>query len=256
VPHIVAESFTERHGDTLTAIGTIAVAVVALIILDRFLVRRAARVARTMTGGDLSAEAATRLRFARRVLEATILLFAIAVALRQFADIDRVASAILASGAIAAAIVGFAARQVLANAVAGIMLAVSQPLRIGDLVTFEEETGTVEDIRLTTTWLRTGADARIVIPNERLAAGILRNDSIGTPTVAVEASVWLAPEADETKALESLHAMGVRARIAEVTFEGMRVLVMGDAAPVADRLVREGDLRRDALRALREAGVR
>ena len=87
------------------------------------------------------------------------------------------------------------------------MLAVTQPLRIGDLVTFEGETGTVEDISLTYTWLRTGSDARLIVPNERLAAGVLRNDSIRSPTVALEVSVWLAPDADETAALEALEAL-------------------------------------------------
>jgi small-conductance mechanosensitive channel len=48
---------------------------------------------------------------------------------------------VLASSAIAAAVVGFASRQVLANAIAGMVLAVTQPLRIGDLVTFEGENG-------------------------------------------------------------------------------------------------------------------
>ena len=86
------------------------------------------------------------------------------------------------------------------------VLAVTQPLRIGDLVTFEGETGTVEDVALTYTWLRTGSDARLIIPNERLAAGVLRNDSIRSPTVALEVSAWLAPDADETAALAAVRA--------------------------------------------------
>ena len=71
-------------------------------------------------------------------------------------------------------------------------------------MTFEGETGTVEDVTLTYTWLRTGSDARLIIPNERLAAGVLRNDSIRSPTVALEVSVWLAPDADETAALAAV----------------------------------------------------
>jgi small-conductance mechanosensitive channel len=54
---------------------------------------------------------------------------------------------VLASSAIAAAIVGFAARQTIANAIAGVILAITQPLRIGDHVTFEGESGVVEDVR-------------------------------------------------------------------------------------------------------------
>ena len=95
----------------------------------------------------------------------------------------------------------------LANAIAGMVLAVTQPLRIGDLVTFEGETGTVEDVSLTYTWLRTGSDARLIIPNERLAAGVLRNDSIRSATVALEVSAWLAPDADETAALAAIEAV-------------------------------------------------
>jgi small-conductance mechanosensitive channel len=253
VAHIVADTFLDRHGDELTAVGTILLAVVAVFLIDRFLARRASRVAQRL---DLSRESATRLRFLRRAIEAIIIIIALGVALSQFEALDRVGRAILASGAIAAAIVGFAARQTLANAVAGVMLAVTQPLRIGDLVTFEGETGTVEDVGLNYTWLRTGADARLAIPNERLAAGILRNDSIRSPVVATEVSLWLATDADETRALEAIEGTGARARIAEATHEGLRVLVMGDPAPPAERLAREADLRAASLRALREAGCR
>ena len=60
---------------------------------------------------------------------------------------------LLASGAIAAAVIGFAARQTLANFMAGIMLAVTQPIRVGDWVTFEGNYGVVEDVRLNHTIL-------------------------------------------------------------------------------------------------------
>jgi small conductance mechanosensitive channel len=68
--------------------------------------------------------------------------------------------------------------------------------------------------------------------------------------------VWLAPDADETKALAALEATGNRARIAEATHEGLRVVVMGEPAVPSERIAREGDLRATALRALREAGAR
>ena len=147
-------------------------------IVHRALRGRTRRLAEALGGPELSSVFDTRLRFLRRVIEAAIIIVALALAIGQFTSLDRLASTVLASSAIAAAVVGFAARQMLANAIAGMVLAVTQPLRIGDLVTFEDETGTVEDVTLTYTWLRTGADARLIIPNERLAAGMLRNDSI------------------------------------------------------------------------------
>jgi small conductance mechanosensitive channel len=267
VLHIVAaataasphhESFLNKYDNLFTAVGTLLVGAAIVFVIDRVLVRRATRLAAAVTGHQgLSRDTATRLRFARRAIEAVIGIIVIAIALSEFDSLDRVGHTILASSAITAAVVGFAARQTLANAVAGILLAVVQPVRIGDLVTFEGETGTIEDVGLTYTWLRTGVDARLLVPNERLAGGIIRNDSIRSPTVAVEVSVWLAPDADETRALDALHGLdGVRARIAESTFEGLRILVMGAPGPPSERLAREGDLRALALATLRGAGVR
>jgi small-conductance mechanosensitive channel len=219
---------------------------------------RAGRLAEAIGATDLSPVVDTRLRFLRRAIQAAIIIVGLALALAQFTSLDRLAATVLASSAIAAAVVGFAARQVLANAIAGIVLAVTQPLRIGDLVTFEGETGTVEDVSLTYTWLRTGSDARLIIPNERLAAGILRNDSIRSPVVALEVSLWLAPDADESAALAAIEALddARSARIAEVTDTGIRIQVAGPPVAPGERIEREGVLRAQTLRALREAGCR
>jgi small conductance mechanosensitive channel len=252
---VAAESSSERY---ITAGLTLLAALVLVAVVHRAMRGRAQRFAEALAGPDLSPVVDTRLRFLRRVIEASIIVVGLALALAQFTSLDRLASTVLASSAIAAAVVGFAARQVLANAIAGVMLAITQPLRIGDLVTFEGETGTVEDVSLTYTWLRTGADARLIIPNERLAAGILRNDSIRSPVVALEVSLWLAPDADETEALAAVEKVQeVReARIAEITDTGIRLQVAGPPVPPAERLAREAELRALALRALREAGCR
>lgn len=252
------QSFWDKYDNLFTAIGTLLIGAAVVFFIDRFLVRRASKLASAVTGGEgLSRDATTRLRFARRAIEAVIAIVVIAIALSEFDSLDRVGRTILASGAITAAVVGFAARQTLANAIAGIMMAIVQPIRIGDLVTFEGETGTVEDVGLTYTWLRTGADARLLVPNERLAGGIIRNDSIRSTTVAIEVSIWLAPDAGEGRALEALRALdGVRARIAEITHEGIRLLVMGEPGPPSERLAREAALRELALGTLRDADVR
>ena len=101
----------------------------------------------------------------------------------------------LASSAVLGLVVGFAARQTLANAIAGVLLAITQPIRIGDLVTFEEETGEVEDVRLTYTYIRLDDGRRLIVPNERLAQSSIVNHTVVDPRVQVEVSVWLAPGA-------------------------------------------------------------
>ena len=252
---VAAESTSDRY---VAAGLTLLAALVVLGIVHRLMRGRAHKLPNALGGAELSPILDTRLRFLRRVIEAGIIVVGLALALAQFTSLDRLAATVLASSAIAAAVVGFASRQVLANAIAGMVLAVTQPLRIGDLVTFEGETGTVEDVTLTYTWLRTGSDARLIIPNERLAAGLLRNDSIRSPTVALEVSAWLAPDADETAALAAVQAVAdtEAARIAEVTDQGIRLQVAGPPVPPAERIAREGELRADVLRALREAGCR
>jgi small-conductance mechanosensitive channel len=252
---VAADSSSGR----LIAAGLTLLAALALVaIVHRAMRGRVHKLPHALGGAELSPMLDTRLRFLRRVVEAAIIVIGVALALAQFTSLDRLAATVLASSAIAAAVVGFASRQVLANAIAGMVLAVTQPLRIGDLVTFEGETGTVEDVSLTYTWLRTGSDARLIIPNERLASGVLRNDSIRSPTVALEVSVWLAPDADETAALAAVQGVEETrdTRIAEVTDTGLRLQVAGPPVAPAERIAREGELRAEVLRALREAGCR
>lgn len=250
---ILAQTFLQRYDNELTALLTLVLGSLAVVIVNRSIARRGMRLATVVSGGNLSQSTDTRLRFARRAVDAAIVTVALAIALSQFTALGRIGQAVLASGAIAAAVVGFAARQSLANAIAGIFLAVTQPLRIGDLVTFEGETGTVEDIRLTSTWLRTGNDSRVIVPNERLAGGVLRNDSIVDSLVAVEASLWVPAQADAIEAVDRIRTAltDVRVSIAETSAEGTRLLLADKPAVPGDRLGREAQLREEALRAIR-----
>jgi small-conductance mechanosensitive channel len=245
-------------GEAIAAAAILLAAFALLLVVHRVMRGRARLLTQALGAGELSPVTDTRLRFLRRVVDAGIIVIGVGLALAQFTDLNRLAGTVLASSAIAAAVIGFAARQVLANAIAGVVLAITQPLRIGDLVTFEGETGTVEDVSLTYTWLRTGSDARLIVPNERLAAGVLRNDSIRSPLVALEVSLWLAPDADEAAALQALEALAdaEAVRVAEVTDSGIRIQVAGPPVAPSERLALEAALRARGLRALREAGCR
>ncbi len=198
----------------------------------------------------LPVEAETRLRLVERLIYAVVLTVGISIALSKFDAVRSVSRALLTSSAIAAAVVGFAARQTLANFVAGLMLAVTQPLRLGDRIVFDEIVGTVEDVTLSYTFVRGLTGERIAIPNEKLASGILRNDTLGADRLAVEADVWIAPEADVAAAL----ALFEDAFVAEATPEGNRIVVRDGYAPVTERAGRQNDLRGRALAALHEQG--
>jgi small-conductance mechanosensitive channel len=248
--------FWADNGDVVTAVVSIVLAVVVATVLDRSFARRGHSFAEAVTRGHVSPVLDTRLRFVRRLISATILLIGVMVALSQFTGLSKLATSVLASSAIAAAIIGFAARQTFANVVAGIMLAITQPLRVGDWVTFEEQYGVVEDVRLNYTILRTPGDVRVVIPNERLAAGILRNDTLGSERIALDVSVWLAPGADVERALSALaEVTESEVTVADITPDGVRIAVAGDPVPPPERGPRQAELRAQCLATLRSEGL-
>jgi small-conductance mechanosensitive channel len=248
--------FWADNSDWVTAALAILLAFVAATMLDRYFERRGDKLAAAVSRGEVTPVLDTRLRFFRRLIYAGILLVGIAVALSQFTGLSKLAASLLASGALVAAIVGFAARQVLANSVAGIMLAVTQPLRVGDWVTFEENYGVVEDVRLNFTILRTASDQRVIIPNERLAAGILRNDTLGSEVVGLDVSIWLPPDTDIERALATLEdETGSQASVAEITPEGVRLSVGGDPVPPPQKGPRQAELRAQCLQRLRAEGL-
>ena len=121
----------------------------------------------------------TRLRFLRRLLFLAIFVVLAMIALSQFTEFKRVATGILASTAVIGLIVGFAAQHTIANMVAGIQIAVSQPIRIGDRVNFEDCEGRVTDITLSYTYIDPGDGSAVVIPNQLLVEGIVHNRSTG-----------------------------------------------------------------------------
>jgi len=128
---------------------------------------------------QVSRSTKTRLRFLRRLVILVVFLVLVAIALSQFTELKRLATGILASTAVLAAIVGFAAQHTIGNMVAGVQLAVSQPIKIGDRISFEEVEGRVTDITLSYTYIDPGDGSSVVIPNQLLVEGIVHNRSTG-----------------------------------------------------------------------------
>jgi small-conductance mechanosensitive channel len=126
---------------------------------------------------QVSRSTKTRLRFLRRLLFLTIFLILAMLALSQFTELKRLAGGILASTAVLGLIVGFAAQHTIGNMVAGVQIAVAQPMKIGDRISFEETAGRVTDITLSYTYVDPGDGSSVVIPNQLLVEGIIHNHS-------------------------------------------------------------------------------
>jgi len=124
---------------------------------------------------QVSRSTKTRLRILRRLAILVVFLVIGALILSQFTELKRLAAGILASTAVLGLIVGFAAQHTLGNMIAGVQLAVSQPIRIGDRIAFEEISGRVVDITLSYTYVDPGDASTVVIPNQMLVGGIVHN---------------------------------------------------------------------------------
>jgi small-conductance mechanosensitive channel len=250
------ESFWDDNRTWVSAGITVLLTLLLAYLVDRAFVHRAHKLAATVTRGGLSREADTRLRFVRRLVYATILLIGLALALSQFTGVNRIAASVLASGVVAAAIVGFAARQTLANFVAGVMLAITQPIRVGDWITFDDHYGEIEDMRLNYTVMRTPGDQRVMIPNERLAGSVIVNDTLAVDRVGLDVDIWIPAGADTERALEVLREeSGDGVAIAEAVPWGVRINVGGGHVPAREKAASEAQLRARCLARLQAEGL-
>lgn len=128
---------------------------------------------------QVSRSTKTRLRILRRLILVAVVLVLTALALSQFTELKRLATGILASTAVIGLIIGFAAQHTIGNMVAGVQLAVAQPVKIGDRIEFEEVSGRITDITLSYTYVNPGDGSSVVIPNQMLVEGIVHNRSTG-----------------------------------------------------------------------------
>ena len=243
--------------DAVSAIITMGVTIAIAFLVDRLVIGRGGRVAARLGDGGVSRGAQTRLRVIRRLVFVTILLIGGALALSRFDNFNRLATGLLASSAVLTLIIGLAARQVLANPMAGILLAITQPIRIGDSVTIEEETGRVDDLTLSYTYLDPGDGRLVVVPNEKVVTSIVFNRSTGDRSAPPVASVWVPPAADLGRARSALEAAEIATvDVAEITADGVRIEVHGRRDPERTKTgAEEAKLRERAHEVLRAAGV-
>ena len=164
------------------------VTVVVARLVDRTIARRF----------RLRPETLTIYRVVRRSVLAVIIGVGVLSALVVVPEVRAVAGSILASSAVIALVVGLAAQSTLSNFVAGILIAFTQPLRLGDSVSVAGASGTVHEIGLTYTRIRGADGARYYVPNAKLASDTIRNATIAGAEhlAAVRVSVPLAADLD------------------------------------------------------------
>ncbi len=106
----------------------------------------------------------TQLRVMERIAEAVIVVVALSTMLLTFSEVRQIGASLLASAGIAGVIVGFAAQRSLATIFAGVQIALSQPIRLDDIVVVEGESGRIEEITLTYVVVHLWDHRRLVLP--------------------------------------------------------------------------------------------
>lgn len=106
----------------------------------------------------------TQFNILERVAVFVIVLFAIGIALMTFDSIRSIGVSLLTSAGIAGIIIGFSAQKALGTLLAGIQIAITQPIRLDDVVIVEGEWGRVEEITLTYVVINIWDKRRLVVP--------------------------------------------------------------------------------------------
>ena len=227
----------------------VGVVMLAAIVVARLIDRRIAR-------RDLPPEAITRYRIVRRSVTATIIFVGLLSALLVIPQVRAVAGGLLASSAVIGIVVGFASQRTLGNFVAGLLIAFTQPLRLGDDVIIEGTEGTVEEIGLIYTFVRAENGDRLVIPNEKLASDTIRNSTIRSREKVAEISLQVPLGQDLGAVVDRLRTLAADGEVFVSDLSGDATVVVRMPAPdLSSAEQRERELRLRAYETLRAEGV-
>ncbi len=117
----------------------------------------------------------TRLSILSRTATFVIVFVTVGLMLMGIPGVRDIGTTLLASAGLAALAVGAAAQPALKSLIAGLQMAITEPLRIGDLVVVDGHTGRVEEIRMSYVLLRTWDERAIVVPTNRFLEQTFEN---------------------------------------------------------------------------------
>jgi small-conductance mechanosensitive channel len=202
---------------------------------------------------------ARRIHTQARVLARSVMIVIVIVgtggALMTFPNVRQVGASLLASAGVAGLVAGIAARPVLGNLIAGLQIALSQPIRLDDVVVIQGEWGRIEEITGTYVSVRLWDQRRMIVPLQCFIENPFTNwtrsssQIIGTVFLFVDYRMPLAPLREElSRIVETAPEWDRRVQVLQVT-DGtersmqLRVLVSAPDSGLAWDLrcrVREG----------------
>ncbi|MEI6651464.1 MAG: mechanosensitive ion channel domain-containing protein [Chlorobiaceae bacterium] len=160
----IASDIKELLHHTLLIVAIIGVSWFIMrlfMVLEQFILQHyAAKVGEN----EAARKIATHVSLARKILNVFFVLLAISGVLMTYDTVRQVGLSILASAGIAGVMLGFAAQKSLTTLIAGIQIAITQPICIGDVVVVESESGWIEEITLTYVVVQLLDQRRMIVP--------------------------------------------------------------------------------------------
>lgn len=173
----------------------------------------------------------TQVRVLARTAMFVVGLLGVGSVLMTFPNVRQIGASLLASAGLAGIVVGFAARPVFGNLIAGLQIALTQPIRIDDVLIVENEWGRVEEITETYVVVRIWDDRRLIVPLEYFIQKPFQNwtrrtsDLIGSVFLWVDYRMPIASLRDELQ------------RIVEAASEWDRRVSVLQVTDVSDRAI-------------------
>ena len=159
-----------------------------------------------------------------RIAVFTIILIAISVTLMTFEGVRSIGISLFASAGVAGLIIGLAAQKALGTILAGLQIAITQPIRIDDVVIVENEWGWIEEIHLTYVVVRIWDLRRLIVPSTYFLDQPFQNwtrtsaDILGTVFIYTDYTMPVAALRDElTRLLEANPMWDRKVNVLQVT---------------------------------------
>lgn len=228
-----------RNGVSLLLIATVAYILFQLVDAAEALVLRQYRL--DVSDNLEARKVYTQVTVLRRVAVVVIGVFTLASMLMVFEPVRQFGTSILASAGIAGIIIGFAAQRSIATLLAGFQIALTQPIRLDDVVIVENEWGRIEDITLTYVTVRIWDERRLIVPITQFIEQPFQNwtrtssDLLGSVFLHVDYTVPLEPLRDELdRILDASPLWDRRVKVLQVTDAKPHTLELRALASAAD----------------------
>ncbi|HHE36559.1 MAG TPA: mechanosensitive ion channel family protein [Candidatus Woesearchaeota archaeon] len=138
----------------------------------------------------------TKFVFMRRIVVIVIYVVGAILIISNIPSLKSFSYSLLAGAGVLAIIIGFATQKTLSNLVAGLMISISQPFRVGDRVKLKDEYGIIEDITLRHTVLKTWDNRRVIIPNSVINEEVINNYTFGDERILSTVEIGISYDSD------------------------------------------------------------